>query len=73
MKKSKVWTCDFKGCDEIAQWYRRWKGDLFKLCTKHEAYFARNHYGRRVDLSELDADDIDYLWEKEEEKKELGE
>jgi len=67
MKKRNVWKCDFKGCEEIAQWYRKWKGDLFKLCTKHEAYLARKRYGRPLDPSELDEDDFRYLEEKEEE------
>ena len=63
-----VWTCDYEGCGEIAQWHRRWKGELFKLCTKHEAYFARKHWGRRVDESQLDEDDIRYLERKERRK-----
>jgi len=66
-----VWTCDFKGCDEIAQWYRKKKGKLFKLCTTHEAHLNRMHWGRRVDLSELNEDDIRYL-ERKERRKELA-
>lgn len=64
----KLWTCDYKGCDEITQWYRIWKGELLKLCTKHEAYLAREHYGKHLDLSELNEDDMCYLEEKEERK-----
>jgi len=70
--KSSVWKCDFKGCEEIAQWYRWWKGDLFKLCSKHEAYFARQHWGKHLDISELDEDDIRYLEEKDEGLEEKG-
>ena len=65
----KLWTCDFAKCDEIAQWYRIWKGELLKLCTKHEAYLGRERYGKHLNLSELDEDDIHYLEEKEERKK----
>ena len=65
----KIWTCDFQGCNEIAQWYRKRKGRLIKVCTKHEARLAREHWGRRVDFSELNDDDIRYLewkeWKKE--------
>ena len=68
--KRKLWKCDFKGCEEIAQWYRKRKGELLKLCTKHEVYLASQHYGRSLDLSELDEDDIRYL-ERKEYKKEL--
>lgn len=70
----KIWTCDFQGCNEIAQWYRKRKGRLIKVCTKHEARLAREHWGRRVDFSELNDDDIRYLewkeWKKELVKKE---
>ncbi len=63
--KKKIWTCDFEGCDEIAQWYRKQKGELLRLCTKHEAYLARKHWGKRLDTSELGEDDMRYLEEKE--------
>jgi hypothetical protein len=59
------WKCDVKGCEEIARRYRLYKGDLFKLCTKHEASFENEHMGRRVGFLELDEDDIRYLEEKE--------
>jgi hypothetical protein len=65
MANRKMWKCDFKDCEEIAQWYRVCKGKLVKLCTKHETQLAKQHYGRRVDFSELDEDDIHYLQEKE--------
>ena len=58
-------TCDYKGCEENAQWYRKRKGKLLKLCTKHEGEFARKHWGRHVDFSELNEDDINYLKWKE--------
>jgi len=64
----KLWTCDFAKCDEIAQWYRIWKGELLKLCTKHEAYLGRERFGKHLNLSDLDEDDIHYLEEKEERK-----
>lgn len=66
MRKRKIWKCDFKGCEEIAQWYREWKGELLKLCTKHEAYLARTHWGRHIEPSELDKNDVRYLEEKDE-------
>ena len=65
MTKRKMWKCDFEDCEEIAQWYRKYKGKLVKLCTKHETHLSKQHYGRRVDFSELTKDDIDYLEEKE--------
>ena len=68
MRKRKIWTCDFKECEEIAQWYRKRKRELLKLCTKHEAYLARQHYGGSLDLSELNEDDIRYLEGKERRK-----
>jgi hypothetical protein len=61
----KMWKCDFKDCEEIAQWYRICKGELVKVCTKHETQLAKQHYGKRVDFSELDEDDIQYLQRKE--------
>jgi len=61
-------TCDYKGCDEFAQWYRRFKGKLLTLCTKHEAEFARKPWGRSIDASKLNNDDIRYLETKEEKK-----
>jgi hypothetical protein len=65
------WKCDVKGCEEIAQRYREYKGDLFKLCTKHEASFENEHMGRRVGFLELDEDDIRYLEEKEAERESI--
>jgi len=56
--RTKVRLCDFAGCDEIAQWYRKSKGQIVKVCTTHEALLARQHWGRRIDYSELDEDDI---------------
>lgn len=64
----RTWTCDYEGCDEFAQWYRKLKKDLLKLCTKHEAEFARKHWGKDIHASELDDDDIRYLERKEEKK-----
>jgi hypothetical protein len=29
-------TGDYEGCDDCAQWYREFKGELLKLCIKHE-------------------------------------
>jgi hypothetical protein len=55
----KIWKCDFKDCDEIAQWYRYYKGKPWKFCTKHETEFARHNWGRRVDFSDLTEEDID--------------
>lgn len=59
--KLETWTCDFEGCDEIAQWYRRSKGQILKLCTKHEALLSRKHWGRSVDYTELTEADMDRL------------
>ena len=63
-----LWTCDYKGCDEFAQWCRKLKGKLLTLCTKHEAYFARKHWGKHLDVSQLDNNDIRYLERKERKK-----
>jgi len=67
-RKSKIWDwkCDFKDCGEIAQWYRKRKGELLKLCTKHNVYLHKQHWGRHIDFSELDEDDTQYLLEKDE-------
>ena len=65
MAKRKMWKCDFEDCEEIAQWYRRYKGKLVKLCTKNETQLSKQHYGRRVDFSALNKNDIDYLQKKE--------
>jgi hypothetical protein len=62
---SKIWKCDFEDCEEVAQWYRRGKGRLVKLCTKHEVYLSKQHWGKRVDFSELNEEDIRYLEGKE--------
>jgi len=66
MSKRKTWKCDFEECEEIAEWYRKMKGAPIKLCVKHEAYFARKHWGRPLDLSELNDGELRYLEEKEE-------
>lgn len=71
MRNRKVWTCDFKGCNDFAQWCRKRNGNLLTLCTKHEADLARRHWGRRIDASELNEDDIRYL-EGKERRKELA-
>jgi len=63
--RRKIWKCDFEDCNEFAQWYRVQKGQLVKLCTKHEAYLAKKHWGKHIDPSELDEDDIHYLEEKD--------
>jgi len=67
----RAWTCDFIGCNEIAQWYRRRKGRLVKLCTKHEVHLAREHWGKRLDETELNEYDMSYL-EAKERRKELA-
>jgi len=66
LKKKRFLKCDFRKCEEMAQWYRVWKGELLKLCTKHEAYMARRHLGKALDSSELDGEDWAYLEEKDE-------
>lgn len=43
--KKAMWTCDFKGCNDVAQWLREFNGQLLNLCTKHEAYLANKHLG----------------------------
>lgn len=63
-----TWKCDVKGCEEIARRYREYKGELLKLCTKHEALFQEQHLGRHVDYLRLSEDDIRYLQEKEAER-----
>lgn len=60
----RLWTCDWKDCNEIAQFYREYKGELLKLCTKHEVQSAKQHLGKHVD--NLSQDDIQYLQSKEE-------
>jgi len=67
-----VYTCDYKGCNDFAQWCRKQKGRLLTLCTKHETELARLHWGRNVDTSKLSKDDIRYL-ERKERKKEFAE
>jgi hypothetical protein len=62
--KLEKWTCDFEGCNELAQWYRKSKGQIVKLCTKHEALLARQHWGKRVDYSELSEEDMRRLKKK---------
>ena len=59
--KQKKYFCDFEGCNEIAQWYRAFKGKLFTFCTKHEAMFSRKHWGRHLRESDLTKDDLEYL------------
>ena len=68
----KLWKCDFGGCDEIAQWYRVKKNDLVKLCTKHEAYLARQRWGKSIPESKLDERDIRYLQNKDRDIAEMG-
>lgn len=63
--RRKMWTCDFEGCTEIAQWYRKSKGQIIKVCKKHEARLAKEHWGRRVDYTELDMEDMCRLETKE--------
>ena len=67
MPTRKMWKCDFEDCEEFAQWYRRKKGKIVKLCTKHEVQLAKEHWGRRVDFSELTHNDIRYFNKKESE------
>jgi len=64
-EKKTVLKCDFEGCQEMVQWFRRYKGELLKLCTKHEARMAREHQGRSLDSKDLDSDDWEYLREKD--------
>jgi hypothetical protein len=68
VEEMRMCTCDYEDCDEFAQWYRRLKGKLLTLCTKHEVEFARKHWGRSIDASELNSNDIRYLEGKEEKK-----
>lgn len=68
----KLWKCDFEKCGDIALWIRKWKGQLFRLCTKHEAYFQRNHWGRHVDELELTEDDFCYFERKDKEFEKKG-
>jgi phage FluMu protein Com len=63
--KKRVWKCDFKECDETAQWYRIWNGLPFKLCTHHYAELGRKRLGKPIGFSELSADNLDYLEEKD--------
>ena len=63
-----VWTCDYKGCDEFAQWCRVYKGELLTLCTKHHALVGRKKWGKHLDVSKLSEDDIRYLVRKERRK-----
>ena len=65
-EKKIVMRCDFIGCTEMAQWYRRYKGELLRLCTKHEAYMVRAHQGFSVESKDLTPDDRRYLIEKDE-------
>jgi hypothetical protein len=65
-EKKIAMKCDFRGCTEMVQWYRKYKGELLKLCTKHEACMARAHQGRSFDPKELNPDDWQYLIEKDE-------
>jgi hypothetical protein len=70
-EKKKPLKCDFEGCQEMVQWYRRYKGKPLKLCTKHEARMAREHKGYSLDPRDLTPDDWQYLIEKDEDE-ELG-
>ncbi|MGD0159437.1 MAG: hypothetical protein ABSB89_03985 [Candidatus Bathyarchaeia archaeon] len=62
--------CDFEECPEMVQWYRKYKGKLWKLCTKHEAFMARQHQGHSVDRDHLTPDDWRYLRQKDLEEEE---
>ena len=63
-----VWTCDYKRCDDYAQWVREHKGELFTLCTKHHALLDRKKWSKHLDVSKLSEDDIRYLLRKERRK-----
>jgi hypothetical protein len=64
-KKKAPLKCDFVGCTEMVQWYRKYKGELLKLCTKHEAHMARQHQGHSLEPKDLTPDDWQYLIEKD--------
>jgi hypothetical protein len=34
-------TGNYEGCDDCAQWYREFKGELLTLCSKHEGARAK--------------------------------
>jgi len=65
MSKRRIWKCDVQGCSEIGEWYREVKGIAFKFCTRHEAIVGRQLRGKRLDFSELSADDIEELEDKD--------
>jgi hypothetical protein len=61
-----IWTCDFfPQCKDVARCYRLYNGELLKLCAKHEMSLAHQHMGKRIDYSELDSEDLQYLREKQ--------
>lgn len=64
-ERKKSLKCDFEGCQEMVQWFRKYKGELLKLCTKHEAYMARAHQGRSLESEDLNPSDWQYLEEKD--------
>jgi phage FluMu protein Com len=66
MSKRPTWKCDWKGCNEIAEWYRAQGEDLVKLCTHHYAELGKSRWGKPVDFSDLTREDINYLAEKDE-------
>ena len=61
-------TCDYKGCDDFAQWYREVDGQILTFCSKHEAECHRRRIGKKIDESKLDEQDILELEEKERER-----
>jgi len=65
MSKRPTWKCDFKGCDEVAEWYRVQEGEIAKLCTHHNAEAGRRHWGKPIEYSDLTGEDIDYLKDKD--------
>ncbi len=65
MDRPKTWKCDSKGCSENAEYYREVKGYKLKLCLRHEVMMRRQRKGKPLDYSELNADDIRHLEEKD--------
>ena len=56
-------SCDFQDCKEFPQWLRRYKGKIFKFCTKHYAELSRRRWGKPVDESKLTDRERWSLWE----------
>jgi hypothetical protein len=67
-EKRPLRRCDYKGCPEMVQWFRRYKGEILKLCTKHYAKMAKEHLGQSVEAKDLTSDDLEYLYEKDSEE-----